>query len=356
MKFKREMSQRDINFAVDKIYPSVIDDKLDDEDFKSDPYIIAYEPTKKDNKIWIYIIVIVTILIILAVIIIACYNYFTNDTDDTDTSTTETNDVNANIGAMVSSSEYYSNSVNFNKKVIRRSQIILEKDEEDICDYGYYTGNPDSTTDECNFQAHAYNYYNVGKFPMSYNKKSIGKHVLSLNYDVDTGAKSRNSATTICDHTDGCVGVEYNHSTRDASLIISEIIATYPEISEVPKLDFSDNTQVYLNKKERPHFTNIVFGYYGTRQLRYYMAPTYIDKKKQSVVRFPNGIKRILNKLPYRISNYGGLIGKYYDENNNLIYTDNNIGDYNLPLNLTKYNKLFVVYTKEDNDEEEEEE
>lgn len=403
------MSNEDINVALDRIYPSLSSekDKKTNDIYipSSDVYTTNYEVmgipgNKKERKTWIYIIIALVLLIFLFVIIVLLYNYFINV--DSSSTTTETNDENANIGAMLTINEYYALSGNFNRRMIKNSQIILEKDEllsqSNTCDYGYYTGNKNQignningnlishggSDGHCGFQSHSSNYYNVGSFPMEYTKTYIGKHVLSLNYDdmnfdgvTGSGSRSHNGATYICDHTDGCFGIEYNHRTQEAYIITSDIKATYPSTnissnnidskeaialldSNKPKLDFSKDTQIYIKKKLRPEFTNVVFGYSGTRPLRYYMTHSQVEPDinhyhkrgttkliKSGTVRFPNGVKRELNWIPYRIANYGGLIGKYYDSSNNLIYTDTQVGEYNLPLNLHKYHKLYVVYSSD---------
>lgn len=360
------MSNKDIDSALNKIYPDTTyksnDYMLPQNKIFDNSYKVVDKPVKKD-KSWIYILIGLILLLFLIVVIVLCYGFFSTGTSDT--STTETNDENANIGAMLSSSEYYNATINFNRKLFQGAQIILEPDEIDNCEYGYYTGNSDQVNsgnlDDCHFQAHSYSYFNVGKFPMTYIKNNIGRHDLSLNYDVNTGMKSRNSATSICDNTDGCIGVEYNHSTNEASLIMSNVIGTYPDLTnntlviKLPELDFSDERQVYLNKKNKPHFNNAVFGYSSSLPLRYYMAHDNqsttvnnnfnIKKKIPGVVIFPNNVQRILEIVPQRIINYGGLIGRYYDDTDKLIYTDTNTDEYNLPLDLQKYTKLYITYT-----------
>lgn len=380
------MSNTDVDKALDRIYPNLSTVEASappQEDIyipASDVFTVHHEVmgvpvNKKESKTWIYIVVILVVLVFFFLLIVIAYNYFIQT--DNDTTTNETNDINANIGAMLTANEYYAMTGITNKKMVKTSQIILmRKERGDICDYGYYTGDK-TQADYCSFQAHSSNYYNVGKFPMTYTKTDIGKHVLSLNYDdvnsdgiTGSGARSRNSATYICDHTDGCVGVEYNHETQNASLITSNISATYPSTVISPDLmdnnikinrpefDFSNTTQVYLQKKLRPQFTNVVFGYSGSRPLRYYMTHNEeepdisryhkrgtVKNIKTGTIRFPNGVKREIMWAPFRIANYGGLVGKYYDSSNTLIYTDNQVGEYNLPLNLQKYDKLYVIYS-----------
>lgn len=315
--------------------------------------VMGVTVNEKQSKTWSYLIIVAIVVFFIVVICVICYNYFINSDSS---SSTSNNDENINVGAMISASQY-----NITNNI---SRIVLESNSQcDDCDYGYYTGNrkqasknPDVNMQECGFQSHSSNYYNVGTFDMSYDKREIGRHNLSLNFDNRNGSNSRDGATHICNNKDYCRGVEYNHKTNQSYLIMSDIQATYPstnissensssfdEINSIlqenkPKLNFSKDTQVYLKNDEKPHFTNVVFGYSGTRPLRYYIP-------QHGVSIFPNGVQREIKHIPSRMINYGGLIGEYYNSHNELIYTDNQTGEYNLPLNLQRYHHLYVTYT-----------
>lgn len=394
------MSSKDISLALDRIYPDVreVPLQVDVPIYipASDVIISNYEVMgvpgdKKERKSWSYIIVGILFLMFLFLIVVIVYNYFMNV--DSDNTSVETTTNNANLGAMVNASEYYTMTGNINRQMVSDSQIILE--ENDRCNYGYYSifgafGNQGDSR-ECRFQAHSYGYFNVGSFPMTYDKTDIGRHSLSLDYEYRGGVKSREGATYICDHTEGCKGVEYDHRTHQASLIMSDIegylspsssltVPSQPSSASSSKVsvpssslsvpssskaslhsvffDFSDSKQVYLKKNERPHFMDTVFGYSGIRPLRYYMEDyeQYPDisrdrirgtngKVTPGIIRFPTNEKIEMCWVPYRIANYGGLVGEYYDSCNNLIFTDTMKGEYNLPLNLQMYDKMYVVYS-----------
>lgn len=287
---------------------------------KGDSYLSYNEvlgvPLKRnDRKNWLYFLIGFIILVLFVFIFVIIYNNFMKEDSENSSSVS---DENVNIGALVKVTDYQTRS-----RKITKQQVIKPKTGK----FG-------------KLQSHSLSYYNVGKFPSEYKKINIGKKKLS---------DGNESATSICEITKGCNGVEYNHQTEEAYLIMSDITT---ESVEKPSFDFNDPVQTYLKIKLRPKFKNVVFGFSGIRLLRYYMSDELEPKvnknniMKPGVVKFFNGVKREILWVPFRISNYGGFIGKYYDVDNNLIYTDKNVGEYNLPIDLHKYDRLYVIYEK----------
>lgn len=352
-----KQTQQMIDKAVNEIYP----DEPETSNVKKLEQIPIYKPidmsaSKKENSnVWKYIIIGVIIIIFIAIIWIVAYSYFSSS--DNDETTVDTSDLDTNIGAIITDKEYYIIAGKLNKKMKEKYQLIKIANEQ--CPYGYY-GN------ECQFQAHSINYYNVGSFNATYNEQNVlGQIPLSLNYSIEDGSKDKNSCTSICDGRNDCKGVIYDHASSTCSLITSDIIA-----NGNASVDFTNSTQMYLKKSERPQFTDVIIGFSGAKILRYYLSkieqmPDLKRTKKMGlkkklrlgIIHFiPN---QVINTIwvPYRVVNYGGFVGLFSDKeftidnwkNVDMLYTDNGTGEYNIPLFLQEHKNLWVLYiSKED--------
>lgn len=317
------MSSKDIEKALKNIYPDIRENPSK-VDFSSEREYGRVKPIRGDSTMsYLFIFIVILTFILFGFVVI--YSFFMNVKESKEE---PEEDNNANIGALIDES-YYKSATTEVRSNSKKAGVILANGENDKCDYGYYTGNSKSTIGKCKFQAHDYNYYNIGMMNMNYTKLAAGKHMLSM-------AEKSQTATQICDSMEDCKGVEYNHITYDTFLITSDVIVNE---MPVPKLlNYSSDVQVYLKKTEAPHFPNIVFGYSGPQILRYYSS------NSPNVIKFIPGLKVELPFIPSSIINHGGLKGKYYNEYGILVYEDSNVGEYNLPFYLNKCFKLHVIY------------
>lgn len=327
----------EINRSIDEIYET---NKFLDP---NDPYKIFYEGdqvilkpkintyqynnSEKNNDInkmkWIVGIVVFVILVffILVILYIAfIYNY--EETEDEDTWDKE--EPNTNTGGYIPYTEISTIFKN-----------ITSGKQNNECEKGYYGEN-------CEFQFHDMKYYNIGYLNGQYTK--IDKGIVNLSFNELT--KDPNSCTSLCDNDKNCKGVEYDHSTNHCYLINSDISATGESY-----MNLSLPTQLYLNKKERPFFSDKVIGYRHSKLLRYYMESAECTG---NVIHFPIGSVIKIDWLPTKIVNYGNCIGYYSDteftvdnyKNHTMLYVDDSSGSYSTPYNLIKNLPLYVLYIK----------
>ena len=353
--------ENDINNSLNKVFP-IDEDKNDMQNRKDYNLKINlkgdnYHNTKiiKENNTWKYILGIFILLLLIIGILLILY-YLSGGYNTTDSTTTDTSQTDENIGAMIPSSKYYVVDYKVIKNVNGVPKILLPSRKSQFyflnntnCQYGYYG-------DNCQFQANDPLYYNIGSFQMNYDKQYIGYIPLSLDYSLSNGEISKNSCTGICDNTTGCNGVNYNHTTEECNLIMSDIQGINPS-----KLNFSIPEQIYLKVNHTPHFKNVVFGFYGNRYLRYYLLnntinPTVKHISEPSItmglVEFTPNVTVNLYWSPQKIANFEGYIGIYsttiFDSTNwketNIIHVDSYVGEYLLPIKLQKYSNIYIMY------------
>lgn len=355
-----------INKALDAIYPDVreISQGINpnfDENLVAYPTL--YEVTgvplstsnfKENKSPWIYIVVAIVILIFIIIIGIGIAYYLNGDTSDT--TTTDSSDIESNIGSLLTANEWILFTSIPNQKINFGPQIILPNVDDPLgfldnshCSFGYYGQN-------CEFQAHSPDYYNIGEITGDYKLLPITTTSLSLDYNFEDGTKSKTSATNICTKTKGCTGVVYDHKTNKSSLIIHSVKARGDS-----KFNFSNDTQVYMKKNLRPHYTDKVFGFSGGKPLRYYFdgacqIPEFSNTgifgtsqiTKIGIVSIPLNQLIELDWIPSKIANYTGAIGHYFTSSDQKtpVYTDNGAGEHTLPLSVRNHQKLWVLYIK----------
>lgn len=282
------------------------------------PIIVNAVPFKENryDEMVIYgiVLIIVIIFIIICSVAISYISSLSTQATNSDNNTTITiND--ENIGALIN------------------NNIILPKPNSE---FGFLD-NPDCQGDNygrnCEFQSHDPNYYNIGNVTGNYQVLPIETDSLSFI----NGIKSHNSATFLANKTKGCTGVTYDHVTKKANLITSNITATGNA-----NFDFSKHELVYLKKKIKPHFIDKVFGLSNQQHLRYY----FDNSNKNDVVKIELNKMIELNWIPNKIVNYTGAVGHYYTSSNKskAVYIDSTQGEHNLPVTLLAYNTLWVEY------------
>lgn len=361
--------QKTIDNAVNNIYPDVSEKskKVSSNDIiyatnveSTESYVVsgvALESSdyKEKSNTGIIIIGIVVVIILFFIIWIISYNY-SGDTSSNDDITTDTAEYDTNIGAIIQDTEYYIVGSKLAKKMKNKYQLIKLGDEK--CNYGYYG-------EECNFQAHSVKYYNVGSFNSTYNSEvSSGEKTLSLNYDLQDGSKDKSSCTSTCDFRKDCKGVIYDHDNSTCSLITSDVVANGEAI-----MDYTKSQQMYLKRTIQPQFTDLIVGFAGSKIMRYYLSgvgdissgvnTNSSKKKKKSKRKLKGGIIHFIpgtvintNWSPYRIANYGGYVGLYSKteftidnwKDTEMLYVDESIGEYNIPLFLQEHTGLYVLY------------
>lgn len=366
-------SKGDINKMVDKavndIYPDVseatnpaykesLNDIINVDGIATETYVVAGVPLdttdyKEKSSMGTCIIIVIIVIVIFIIIWVIAYNYSGTDSTTDDSTTTDTSEYDTNIGAIIQDNEYYIVAAKLSKKMKNKFQLIKQGNEE--CDYGYYGSN-------CKLQAHSVKYYNAGTFSSTYTSESVlGQVPLSLNYNMDDGSKDKNSCTSHCDFTQGCKGVIYDHDNLTCSLITSDVVA-----SGSATINLNNSTQMYLKRNTVPQFTDIVVGFAGSKIMRYYLSglsdksPNLSRKKKLGTKRkLIGGIihftpNTVINTswTPFRIANFGGYVGLYSEnefttdnwQDTEMLYVDQGIGEYNIPIFLQEYSSLYVLY------------
>lgn len=376
-KFHLKMSsqadvQKSINKVINNIYPDVsetskkgsLDAILDASNVKpiiTETYTVSgiqldSSDYKEKSNVGMWIIGIIIVIILFFIVWIIAYNYSGDLSSTDDDTNTDTHEFDTNIGAIIKDNEYYIVAAKLAKKMKHKYQLIKIGNEN--CNYGYYGEN-------CNFQAHSVKYYNVGSFNSKYKSEiSPGQKTLSLNYSLEDGSKDRSSCTSICDFRTDCKGVIYNHDNSTCSLITSDVIANGES-----SMDYTKSNQMYLKRTIQPQFTDLIVGFAGSKIMRYYLSSVNSEtikiksidrnKKRGTKRNLKGGIIHFLpetvtntNWTPYRIANYGGYVGLYsqieFTVNNwqdtEMIYVDQGVGEYNIPLFLQEYKNLYVLY------------
>jgi hypothetical protein len=280
---------------------------------------------ENENSRVIYLLIVVfVILFIIIIIILVVYNL----TYDNSSQSEHCKDplLNSNIG-----------SLSYNKKT-STIDIILPDENHELnyinnlcCNYGYYGKN-------CEYQYHNNDYYNIGNLDSEYKSLLIDSSSLSFIMSKNDGSLDKTSATYICTHTAGCSGVEYNHKTKEAKLIMNDVKA-----KGLSNFDFNLDKQIYLRNKVKPIITDIVFGLPKGISLRY-----YLNSNLTGINIFPLNQLVEVNNIPFKIINNTGSIGFYYTNENsvNPVYKDSGTGEYMLPSSLHTYPKLWVIYRK----------
>ena len=331
-------TKKNIDDLVNNIYPDI------DENNKKKPkpidvednYFTTYEvlgnkmtpeQTKQNKNIWTYVIVLVIVIILIFLIWGVVYTYFIKGSENTDE---ETDYHNLNIGAYITPEKLYVLSGRLDRKATIPTIVGFNLNECPTCKYG----------DSCKFYTHDPKYYIVGSFDSEYSYTYSGNRNLSF-----IGNESdKDSCTAICEKN--CYGVIYDSSDKTCSLITSSVKATGSA-----SLDFSNTKQMYLKRSFRPQFTDAVIGYSGFRPLRYYLNNDESFNIKKELVRFDIGVVTNLQWCPSRISNYGGKVGYFSTTqfttsnylNHDMLYVDNNKGEYTLPLNL-QIGNIYILY------------
>lgn len=345
-----------VNVSVEQYHANTMD-ILSSESY-SERY---YSNKSNEHNTWKYILGGLIILIFIIGILILFYYISNNNNSTSDDSTdSDTSQTDENIGAMIPSSDYYILGGKAVRNISNKPRIILPDRKSLLyylnntdCQYGYYG-------DSCQYQVNSPFYYNIGDFQMTYTKQSLGEMPLSLNYDASNGATSKNSCTGNCDNINGCKGVEYNHETKECNLIISEVQGTGSVV-----MNYSKPEQIYLKRNYSPHFTDVVYGFYGSKYLRYYLINNQIVPIKREIgknkgkvgtsrglIKFIPNVPVNLSWCPQKIANFNGYVGIYstseFNETNwkesTIVYIDNSIGEYKLPISLQKYNNIYIMY------------
>uniref|UniRef100_A0A6C0BCF7 Uncharacterized protein n=1 Tax=viral metagenome TaxID=1070528 RepID=A0A6C0BCF7_9ZZZZ len=361
-----------INNSLSELYPEIRDSTnkktipttipITNETMKSYE-VLGYklsEEQYKEGKIFLVVIIFIIILILIFFLIwILYYRYYQGENTNYETPEQSISQYDLNFGGIINRNDYYKISGRITKKMKNTHQLIPIKDE--ICKYGYYGPN-------CNLQAHDFNFYNAGVFKSKYTVTKLdGKYNLSLDYSSENGKYDDKSCTSTCKVSKDCKGVRYNHKEEICMLITSNI-----QGEGESSLNFNNENQIYLKREQRPHFTDKITGFSGSRLQRYYIdRPQEEPKIKRkrilgTIKKLTSGIVHFkpykidkLNWIPTRIANFGGYVGlwstKSFNEkswsNTQMSYVDKGMGEYNLPTDLLDKLPVFVLYvTKEDFD------
>jgi hypothetical protein len=358
----RKSTDEIVNAKLDKIFPDLA--IVDEDDLpKAQPVVIETTETvyevagykmsksqfKEQKSIWPYIGATIIIIIIFLIVWYLFYKYVWQENEATsdESQPTQTDTYDVNYGAILLASNYYKTSGRHKRKMKNKfQQIGIQKDE--VCAYGYYGS-------ECNLQSHDSSYYLSGKFNSEYTTQDVdGEIPLSFDINIEDGKPINNSCTGICNNTEGCNGVEYDHENMRCSLVMSDVVANGSS-----DVNFNKDKLLYLKNNISPHFTDKVVAYSGMKPQRYYLdrdeqKPSKSKKrtvgtsknKKSGIIQMSPNVIYELDWIPYRIVNYGNMRGTWSINKNmsNPIYTDSNSGEYNLPLSLQNHKKLFVMY------------
>lgn len=360
--------QHMIDNSVNSIYPDVSEKgKVHPSDeiirasyvepIITDGYVVAgvelnTHEYKEKNSAGLWIIILMAAVILILIIVIIAYNYSGDGSSSDDDPVQDSCDYDTNVGAIIQDSEYYVAGVKMVKKMKKKYHLIKLGNEE--CDYGYYG-------EDCNLQAHSVRYYNAGTFDSTYKYETLsGEHPLSLNYSVKDGSKDRSSCTTACDLKMDCKGVLYDHEKHTCSLITSDVIANGDAV-----MDYAKTQQMYLKRNVLPQFTDLIVGFAGSKIMRYYLSGANYSsettckknknskrKSKGAIIHFIPETVLVSTWTPYRIANFGGYVGLYSNveftidnwQDTEMLYVDQNIGEYNIPLFLQEYTGLYILY------------
>lgn len=326
--------------------PFEIDEKNNDytgsEIYEYGGYQMDYKE-KKEFNYYVFIFVIIFIITLIFIIIFFIFYEYEEPVDTKDYQNLNIDPKDINYGAVIFRNDIYKNSGIFKKKMIKEKQYLVSKNTK--CKEGFYGKN-------CEFQVHDSNFYDVGMANLEYTTENVNEYV-NLSLDYKTMNIDKNSCTSICKKRSDCKGVLYDHYDNICELIISDCYAS--GVSSFEKDLSGSYNKIYLKNQYYPLYKDKIIGFSNKKLKRY-----YIDRESDLISNIKPNIIKKLDKIPYRISNYGNYTGIWtqniyeldnFKRNNfsidssNIIYVDRGKGEYNLPLFLQKLNYVYVLYS-----------